>query len=115
MKGILHKIKDAWVLLYKNKIIPLNPNKLQDADELLAASSDESADVPDPSKIELDQFYYHEVLDRLSVINDIVERHLIEHPVCDKHNEIKFLIVKAQEYIADAYLEMGSIINQRTP
>lgn len=62
---------------------------------------------------DLDDFYYHEVLDRLSIIGDMIERFLIDHPVCDKHSEIKTPILEAQELIADAYLKMGEIIVKR--
>ncbi len=58
---------------------------------------------------ELDEFYYHEVLDRLTLVTDIIDRHLIDHPVCEKHTELKQLIEKAGEYLAEAYLKIPSL------
>jgi hypothetical protein len=64
-------------------------------------------------KRELDEFHYHEVLDRLTLVGDIIERHLIDHPVMEQHKAVRDLIEKANEYIAEAYLEMGGIISSR--
>jgi hypothetical protein len=63
--------------------------------------------------IELDAFHYHEVLDRLTIVHEMIENCLISHPVCEEHMYIKELVEKAQEHLADAYMEMGSIIAAR--
>ena len=39
--------------------------------------------------IELDDFHYHEVMDRLSVIMDNIDRQLMQHPVLKLETEIK--------------------------
>jgi len=62
---------------------------------------------------ELDAFHYHEVLDRLTIVHEMIENCLISHPVCEEHMYIKELVEKAQEHLADAYMEMGSIIAAR--
>jgi hypothetical protein len=62
---------------------------------------------------ELDAFHYHELLDRLTIVHEMIENCLISHPVCEEHMYIKELVEKAQEFLADAYMEMGSIIAAR--
>jgi hypothetical protein len=58
----------------------------------------------------LDAFHYHEILDRLTIINEMIENCLISHPVCEKHSQLKDAIEKAQDALGDAYLELGSLI-----
>ena len=60
--------------------------------------------------IELDEFHYHEVLDRLTMIGNIIEQYLIEHPVCEKHTELKDLVTTAHNMIMNAYIKTGGII-----
>jgi hypothetical protein len=60
---------------------------------------------------ELDAFHYHEVLDRLTLLGDSLERHLIDHPVCEAHPELKEILLKSQETIIEAYLKVGEIIS----
>ena len=57
----------------------------------------------------LDEFYYHELLDRLSIINDMMENYLMDHPVCEKYPELKDSIERAQDYLGEAYLKMKDI------
>ena len=59
---------------------------------------------------ELDAFHYHEVLDRLTIVHEMIENCLISHPVCEKHSQLKDAIEKAQDALSDAYLELGSLI-----
>lgn len=65
----------------------------------------EHTDEPDP-------FYYHEVLDRLMIINDMMENYLIDHPVCQKHQDLRDLIESAQDILGEAYLKMGDITHK---
>lgn len=58
---------------------------------------------------ELDSYYYHEVLDRLMILNDMMENYLIDHPVCQKHQDLRDLIESAQDILGEAYLKMGDI------
>jgi hypothetical protein len=60
-------------------------------------------------EIVLDEFHYHEALDRSYLAADIIETMLINHPVFNKHTEIKAKIEKAQELIVEAYQEIGGI------
>lgn len=61
----------------------------------------------------LDEFYYHEILDRLTVTGDIVERHLLDHPVTEKHIEIKTEVEAAIKHLAEAYMKMGGIVYRK--
>ncbi len=58
---------------------------------------------------ELDQFYYHEMLDRLALINDMIENYLISHPVSEQHSNLRDTIENAQDALGEAYLMMGDI------
>lgn len=64
-------------------------------------------------KNELDDFHYHEVLDRLSIINDMMENYLVDHVVCEEHPELKDIIESAQDILGEAYLKMGDILQKR--
>lgn len=60
------------------------------------------------NKLKLDKFYYHEMLDRLSMVMDITDRHLQQHPVAKIDTEIKDHISKAVDELYVAYLKMGN-------
>jgi hypothetical protein len=58
---------------------------------------------------ELDDFQFHEVMDRLTIINEMIENCLISHPVCENHLKLKDIIESAQDLLGDAYLEVDRI------
>jgi len=58
-------------------------------------------------KIELDDYHYHELLDRLHVIMSTIDDHLIQHPVCKIETEVKDLISQAQDKLWEAYQITG--------
>lgn len=55
----------------------------------------------------LDEFHYHELLDRLHVQCDNIDRHLLSHPVCDEESEIKEIITKCLDDLFFAYQKLG--------
>lgn len=59
--------------------------------------------------IELDDFYYHEALDRLHVIMDNIDRHLIQHPVLKAEKEVSILVDEANTKLWEAYQKLGEI------
>lgn len=59
----------------------------------------------------LDECYYNEFLDRLTIVGDMIERFLIEHPVCDKHGELYNLVSDSLKNIVDAHLKTQDITN----
>lgn len=58
-------------------------------------------------KPQLTQFHYHEALDRSSVICDMIDRHLIQHPVCKLDKEIAKLVEEAATKLYNAYQLIG--------
>ena len=59
--------------------------------------------------IELDDFHYHEALDRLHVVMDIIDSHLTQHPVLKLETEVKDLVDDAQIKLWEAYQIIGNI------
>jgi len=59
-------------------------------------------------KPELDQFHYHEMLDRLHVIMSMIDDHLQQHPVAKIETEVKDLISQAQDKLWEAYQITGN-------
>lgn len=60
-------------------------------------------------KVELDEFHYHEALDRSYIVADLLETALIEHVVIKKHRNLKNKLQKAQELIVEVYQELGGL------
>lgn len=60
-------------------------------------------------KFQLDEFHYHEALDRSYLIADLLETALIEHVVLKKHKNLKTKLEKAQELIVEVYQEIGGL------
>ena len=59
----------------------------------------------------LDEFHYHEMLDRLHVIMSMVDDHLQQHPVAKIDVELKTLISEAQDKLWLAYQLTGNKYN----
>lgn len=59
------------------------------------------------SKKELNDGYYYEALDRLHVIIENIDNHLLNHKVCEKHKKIRKKVEKGLEILADAYQLVG--------
>ena len=57
----------------------------------------------------LDEFHYHEVLDRLSIIMGGIDDNLISHPVVEKHENLRLLILDGASKLWDAYQLAGKI------
>lgn len=57
----------------------------------------------------LDEYHYHEALDRASSVAEIIEIMLIQHPVVKEHKDVKELVEKAQECILEAYQILGGL------
>ena len=58
---------------------------------------------------ELDEFHYHEALDRTHLIASMIEEFLLNHPVFEKHNHLRESAEKAQELIVDTYQSIGAL------
>lgn len=69
-----------------------------------------------PEKIKLDDFHYHEMMDRIHVINCTINDHLLEHPVAFKHKRLFNKIEKALDLLGDAYQMTGNLnVNSDKP
>ena len=64
-------------------------------------------------KIKLDKYSYHEALDRSYIVCAIVDSHLLEHPVIQRHKELKKKVKKAVRLLAEVY-QMSANIRLQT-
>jgi len=64
-------------------------------------------------KKNLDQFHYHEALDRLHVIACNCEDHLMQHPAIKLEPEVKQNIDKAIQHLWEPYQQIGKISDKR--
>jgi len=62
-------------------------------------------------KPKLDEFHYHEMTDRLSVVMTVVDNNLTQHPVAKLNKDIQKLIDEAQNKLYEAYQLSGKIEN----
>lgn len=53
--------------------------------------------------IELDDFHYHELMDRLSVAMTTLDHSIVQHPVSKIETEIKDEITEAYDHLFKAY------------
>jgi hypothetical protein len=51
--------------------------------------------------------YYHEAMDRLYVIQNMIEDFLLSHPACERHPEIAQKVEEAQKLLGQAYQNFG--------
>ena len=59
--------------------------------------------------IELDDYHYHEVVDRLSCIMDNVDRQLLQHPVLKLETEVRDQVNAGLEELWQAYNKISQI------
>tara|TARA_B100000212_G_scaffold341896_1_gene326523 strand:- start:1319 stop:1528 length:210 start_codon:yes stop_codon:yes gene_type:complete len=59
--------------------------------------------------VELSDFHYHEVRDRLRCIMDNIDRQLIQHPVIKLETEVKDNLVEGLETLWKAYNKLNDI------
>lgn len=57
----------------------------------------------------LDEFYYHEAMDRAAMITDMVDNYLVQHPVFKAEKEFAEKVEQAGMLLAEAYQIIGSI------
>jgi len=59
--------------------------------------------------LKLDEFHYHEALDRAYILGSLLDTTLVNHPVIKKHKDLKKRIKKAQQLIMEAYQIIGGM------
>ena len=57
----------------------------------------------------INEGHYAELLDRLHIVIDNIDSHLLEHPLAKQEQKIKKLIERATENLAEAYLTVGNL------
>jgi hypothetical protein len=60
-------------------------------------------------KPKLDPFSYHEIMDRVYLIGDMVDRYLIYHPVTKLNPELNKKLNEASTALYEAYQMMSQI------
>lgn len=57
----------------------------------------------------LDEFHYHEAMDRTAMITDMVDNYLVQHSVFKAEKEFAEKIEKAGMLLAEAYQIIGNL------
>jgi len=65
------------------------------------------------AKDKLDQFHYHEMLDRLHVLMSTLDDHIIQHPVCKLEKEISTNVEQALSLLWQAYQDTGKLSDKK--
>jgi len=63
------------------------------------------------SPVVLDPFYWHEAIDRTYIVIDIIQSHILDHPVFTQTESLKAKAEKAQELLSEVYQEIGNMID----
>lgn len=58
--------------------------------------------------VNIDEFSKHEALDRSAMILNIIDTHLLQHPVIKLDKELKEKVTKSAELLYEVYQELGS-------
>lgn len=59
--------------------------------------------------MKLDEFHYHEALDRLLTIQTMINELLMDHPAILAHERLQAKVLCADALLADAYQECGQL------
>ena len=59
--------------------------------------------------MEINPGHYLELMDRLHVVNSMIEDHITTHPLTDSLSEVKKLVEEAQSKLWEAYQIVGSL------
>lgn len=60
-------------------------------------------------KIVLDEFHYHEALEKAHLFNCIINEHLTNHIVVYNHPEIKEKLEKVEDLLGEVYQMIGTL------
>ena len=66
-------------------------------------------------KKKLDEYHYHEALDRTHMLLSIIDEHLREHPVVKKHKQLKIRVEVAEEILVEVYQRIGELDIKKFP
>lgn len=62
-----------------------------------------------------DEFAYHEVLDRLSIVVDNLEEFVLAHPLMETETGLRDLIIEGAAKLHSAYQKVGSLKFDKFP
>jgi hypothetical protein len=62
----------------------------------------------------LDEFHYHEAMDRTAMLTDMVDSYLVQHPVFKAEKEFAEKIEQAGMLLAEAYQIVGDLSCRRS-
>ena len=62
----------------------------------------------------LDEFHYHEAMDRAAMLTDMVDSYLVQHPVFKAEKEFAEKIEQAGMLLAEAYQIVGDLSCKRS-
>jgi len=57
----------------------------------------------------LDRFHYHEALDRAYIVANMTDDVLFQHPVIQKHKNLKKKVEKAENLLYEVYQLIGGL------
>lgn len=66
-------------------------------------------------KVELDEFHYHEVVDRIYLIENNVDSFLLNHIAVKQHEDVKKRVKKASKLLVEAYQLMSGYEHKLFP
>lgn len=64
--------------------------------------------------IPLDNYHYHEILDRLAVFVDMINAYALKHPVSKQHPQLSELIDQGLSTLMDAYQVVAKLSDTRS-
>lgn len=64
-------------------------------------------------KEKLDNFHYHEALDRCHITISFIEDTLFNHHVFTKHEDLQLKVGSAMDIISKLYKEVGKLIDNK--
>lgn len=59
--------------------------------------------------VDIDDFHYHEALDRTHLISLMIDETLLNHPVINKHKGLLENIQEAQKLLDNSYQHIGTL------
>jgi hypothetical protein len=65
--------------------------------------------------MKLDEFHYHEVLDRLTVIQTMISELLLDHPVMAEYGDLEDKVLSADAFLADAHQKCAQLRAEAFP
>lgn len=64
-------------------------------------------------KKKLDEFHYHEILDRFHILGCIIDQMFLNHPVIKKHKELKKIYNKICKQTGKGYQLTGHLSDKK--